>query len=76
MRAARRDRTEEGAEGAEFATKAELAVLAAEVRAEIAAVRSELREMEQRLVGRFTGEILAAKAGLLGRMLQMILERS
>ena len=77
---------QEGAEGAEFATKADLAVLAAELRAEIAAVRSELREMEQRLVGRFTGEIAAvrgeiaavrgeisaAKSEILGRMLQMI----
>ena len=71
---------QEGSEGAEFATKADLAVLAAELRAEIAGVRSELRELEQRLIGRFTGEIGrltveigAAKAELLSRMFQMIL---
>ena len=78
---------QEGSEGAEFATKADLAILVAELRAEIAAVRSELRELEQRLIGRFTGEIGrltvemgrltveigAAKAELLSRMFQMIL---
>ena len=49
---------QEGAEGAEFATKADLAVLAAELRSEIAAVR---------------GDISAAKSDILGRMLQMVL---
>jgi hypothetical protein len=43
---------QEGAEGADFATKGDLAVLSAELRAEIAAVRSEMREMEQRLIAR------------------------
>ena len=63
----------EGAEGADFATKADLAVLAAELRAEIAALRSEMREMEQRLIARITNEISAAKSEMLGRMFQMIL---
>jgi hypothetical protein len=54
-------------------TKADLAVLAAELRAEIAALRSEFRETEQRLVAGFTGEIAAAKSELLNRMFQMIL---
>jgi DNA-binding transcriptional MerR regulator len=74
---------QEGAEGAEFATKADLALLAAELRAEIAAVRSEMREMEQRLIARIEsvrgeittvrGEIATLKSELLGRMFQMIL---
>ena len=54
---------QEGSEGADLATKgdlalqsvelrAEIAAQGAELRAEIAAVRSELREMEQRLTAR------------------------
>jgi len=71
---------QEGAEGAEFATKADLAILGAELRAEIAAVRSELRETEQRLISRIdlasesiSAKIEAAKSEMLGRMFQMIL---
>jgi DNA-binding transcriptional MerR regulator len=54
---------QEGSEGADLATKgdlalqsvevrAEIAAQGAELRAEIAAVRSEMREMEQRLIAR------------------------
>ena len=65
-----------GAEGADFATRAdlaalrgEIATLAAELRAEIAAVRAEVRETEQRVVA----SIETAKSEMLYRMLQMIL---
>jgi hypothetical protein len=54
----------EGAEGADFATKADLAVLSAELRAEIAAVRSEMREMEQRLIARIDSVRSGSEAGL------------
>lgn len=71
---------QESAEGAEFGTKADLAVLTAELRAEIAAVRGDMREMEQRLIARIgneiagvRGEVAAAKSEILGRMFQMIL---
>lgn len=64
---------QEGAERGDFATKADLALQAAELRAEIAAVRSEMREMEQRLIARITNEIAAAKSEILGRTFQMIL---
>jgi len=60
---------QEGAEGADLTTKADLALLAAELRAEIVMVRSEMREMEQRL----EASVEAAKSDLLGRMFQMIL---
>src|SRR5260370_41835804 len=40
---------QEGAEGADLATKADLTVLGNELRAEIAQLRSEMREMELRL---------------------------
>jgi len=53
---------QEGSEGADFATKADLALLSAELRAEIAALRAEMRET-----------IEALKSDLLGRMFQMIL---
>jgi hypothetical protein len=43
------------------------------VRAEIAAVRAEMREMEQRLILRITQEIAALKTELLTRMFQMVL---
>jgi hypothetical protein len=56
---------QQGAEGAEFATKADLAVLAAELRAEIAVVRTEIAGIR--------GEIGAAKSEILGRVFQMIL---
>ncbi len=53
---------QEGSEGADLATKADLALLGAELRAEIATLRAEVREM-----------IEALKSDLLGRMFQMIL---
>src|SRR5688572_22055908 len=64
---------QEGSEGADLATKADLAVLNAELRAEIAALRSEMREMEQRLIARIASEIAASKSEILGRTFQMIL---
>lgn len=67
---------QEGAERADLATKADLALLNAELRAEIASVRSEMREMEQRLVTRIEAvrtDIEAAKSAMLYRMLQTIL---
>jgi DNA-binding transcriptional MerR regulator len=63
------DAVREGSEGADFAKKHDLDVLRLELRAEIAALRSEIREMEQRLVAR----IEAAKTELMSRMVQMIL---
>lgn len=47
--------------------------MTAELRAEIAALRGEMREMEQRLIARIATEIATAKSEILGRMLQMIL---
>jgi hypothetical protein len=78
---------QESSEGADLATKGDLALLSAELRAEIAAVRGEMREMEQRLIARIEavrGGIVSVKAGIettietaksemLGRMFQMIL---
>src|SRR5207249_9066029 len=55
-----------GAEGADFATKADLALLGAEL-------RGEIREMEQRLIARITEEIAGAKSEMLIRIFQMIL---
>jgi DNA-binding transcriptional MerR regulator len=70
----------EGTEGAELATKSDLALAAAELRAEIANVRAEMREIEQRLTVRIANEISAVrseiaalKSDLLVRMLQMVL---
>lgn len=65
-----------GADGGDFATKADLAILAAELRAEIAALRSELRGDIGRVgneVAALRAEIATVKADLLGRMFQMIL---
>ena len=75
---------QEGSEGADLATKADLTVQSVELRAEIAtqgaelrmeiaALRSEMREMEQRLIARITNEIAAAKSEIFGRPFQMIL---
>lgn len=58
----------DGADDAELATKQDLTLLSTELRAEIAAVRAEMREMEQRLIAR----IEAAKAEMVGRMFSMI----
>ena len=60
---------QEGAEGADLATKGDLTIQGNELRAEFALLRSEMREMEQRLIGR----IEAAKAEMLSRMFAMIL---
>jgi DNA-binding transcriptional MerR regulator len=60
---------QQGSEGADFAVKSDLAVLGAELRAEMAALRGEMREMEQRLIAR----IEAVKSEILGRMFAMIL---
>jgi hypothetical protein len=71
---------QEGAEGADLATKADLALLGNDLRAEITEqrakitplrteLRGEMREMEQRLVARM-GEM---KADIMGRMMTMIL---
>ena len=62
------DAVREGTEGADLATKHDLDVLRLELRAEIAAVRSEMREMEQRLIAR----IETVKSELMTRMMQMI----
>ena len=60
---------QEGAEGAELATKGDLADLRAELKAEIAALRSELREAELRL----EAKIEAIKADILNRVFGLIL---
>jgi hypothetical protein len=64
---------QEGAEGADLATKADLAALGNELRAEIALLRTELRgemrEVEQRLIGRME----TMKADIMSRMMTMIL---
>jgi len=59
----------EGADDAELVTKHDLALLGAELHAEIAAVRGEMREMEQRLIAR----IEAANAALMSRVVGLIL---
>ncbi len=71
---------QDGTEGAAYATKPDLALLGTELRAEISVVRSEMREMEQRLITRIEGvesrleaAITEAKSELLGRMFQMVL---
>jgi DNA-binding transcriptional MerR regulator len=71
---------QESSEGADLATKGDLNVQRVELRAEIAALRSEMREMETRLIARIEAvktatetAIEAAKSEILGRMLQMIL---
>jgi hypothetical protein len=71
---------QEGSEGADLATKGDLALLSAELRAEIVTVRGEMREMEQRLIARIESvkagletAIEVAKSEMLGRMFQMIL---
>ena len=66
------DAVREGAESADLATKGDLALTTAELRAEIAelrsemraefaAVRAEMREMEQRLILRITNEIAGVR---------------
>lgn len=78
------DAVREGTESADLVTRgdpslttaelrSEIAELKTELRSEIAAVRSEMREMEQRLILRIANEISALKTDLLTRMFQMIL---
>ena len=55
------------------ASNPEIAALGAELRAEIAAVRSEMRQMEQRLIARIESVRGEIASDLLGRMFQMIL---
>jgi DNA-binding transcriptional MerR regulator len=71
---------QESSEGSDRATKGDLTVQSVELRAEIAAVRSEMREMEQRLIARIESvrsEIVSMRgeiaSDLLGRMFQMII---
>jgi len=60
---------QEGMEGADLATKADIAELRAELKAEIAALRSELREAALRL----EAKIEAIKADILNRVFGLIL---
>jgi DNA-binding transcriptional MerR regulator len=60
---------QEGTEGAELATKADLAELRAELKAEIASLRSELQQAELRL----EAKIGAIKADILNRVFGLIL---
>jgi DNA-binding transcriptional MerR regulator len=67
---------QEATEGAELATKADLAELRAELKAEIASLRSELRQAEQRLEAKIEGiksDIGAMKADILNRVFGLIL---
>jgi DNA-binding transcriptional MerR regulator len=59
----------EGADDAELATKHDLALLESALRAEIATVRAEMREMEQRLIAK----IEAVTAASMNRVVGMIL---
>ena len=60
---------QEGTEGAELATRADLAELRAEFKAEIASLRSELRQAELRL----EAKLEAIKADILNRVFGLIL---
>jgi DNA-binding transcriptional MerR regulator len=60
---------QEGAAGADLATKADIAALRSETKADIAALRSELRETELRL----EAKIEAIKADILNRVFGLIL---
>ncbi len=59
---------QEASEGAELVTKADLGWLRAELKADIAAVRGELREVELR----FEARLEAVKADILNRVFGMI----
>jgi hypothetical protein len=64
------------AEGAEFATNGDLHDVRSELKADIAALRSELRETELRLEAKLEtirSEILAMKADMLNRVFGFIL---
>jgi hypothetical protein len=60
---------QEGAEGADLATKGDLAMQSADFRAEMVVLRCELRETEARL----DATIGAANNALLGRIVGLIL---
>ncbi len=67
---------QEATEGADLATKADLAELRAELRAEIAGVHSELRQVELRLEAKIEGikaDIGTMKADILNRVFGLIL---
>ena len=67
---------QEGTEGAELATRPDLAELRAEFKADLAALRSELRETELRLEAKIEAvrsDIAAVKADILNRVFGMIL---
>jgi hypothetical protein len=59
----------DGADDAHLATKQDLVLLSTEIRAEIAELRGEMREMEQRLIAR----IESANAASQNRVVGMIL---
>ena len=60
---------QEGMEGADLATKVDIAELRAELKAEIASLRSELRQAELRLEAKIEG----IKADILNRVFGLIL---
>ena len=60
---------QEGAEAADLATKGDLALQGHEQRAELAALRSEMREMEQRLIAKME----AIKAEMTTRVMTTVL---
>jgi hypothetical protein len=62
------DAVRESSEDADLATKQDLLLQSTELRTEIASLRGEMREMEQRLIAR----IEAAKAEMVSRMFGMI----
>jgi len=67
---------QEGTEGADLATKADIAELRTELKAEIADLRSELRQGELRLEAKIEAvrsDIAAVKADILNRVFGMIL---
>ncbi len=67
---------QEGTEWAELATRPDLAELRAEFKADLAALRSELRETELRLEAKIEAvrsDIAAVKADILNRVFGMIL---
>ena len=71
---------QEAAEGAEFATKGDLAEVRVELKAEIVSLRSELREVELRLEAKITeselrleAKIEAIKSDILNRVFGLIL---
>lgn len=62
------DAVRDGDENSDAATKQDLALLGTELRAEIAAVRAEMREMEQRSIARQE----AGKVELISKMFSMV----